>query len=364
MHKLDSHRAPLVRSFLIALVYLIAGFLWITFSDGIAEALFNTPEGLSVAQTYKGILFVLVTAIILFALLYRQLKTDRQMLSLNTEQQQEIQRLNQFRENVIERANIWINVLDTEGRVVLWNRAAEDISGYRREEVIGIDELWNWLYPDPEIRESILQRVSEILRDEGEVVGFETCIRTKRGSERLISWNSRSLRDDQNIIIGSIAIGQDVTDIRRAEETLRKRDRQLGNLMDSLPGMAYRCCYDEHWTMLFVSSGCLDLTGYEPDELLHNRKVSFASLVADDFNDRLVADVEAAIGSAEPYSLEYPLERKDGEKVWVWERGRAVVDGNDLVLEGIIIDVTERKTLEQQLSKLAAGNSGTGHCET
>ena len=354
MKKMDIHRAPLFRAFLTSLVYLLAGCLWIALADGLVDAGSTAPATLSLAQSYKGFLFVLVTAVILFVVLYRQLKHDRRMLSLHSRQQQEILRLNQFRESVIERANIWINVLDTDGRVVLWNRAAEEISGYTRDEVMETDDLWVWLYPDAEIRESILQRVSEILRDEGEVVGFETCIRTKEGRERTISWNSRSLRDDQSAIIGSIAIGQDITDIRRAEQTLRMRDRQLGNLMDNLPGMAYRCCYDEHWTMLFASSGCRDLTGYDPDELLHNRVVSFASLIDEGFNDRVVADVESAIGNAEPYALEYPIQHKDGKTVWVWERGRAVVDGDDLVLEGIIIDVTDRKSLEAELSQLAS----------
>ncbi|HAC27004.1 MAG TPA: diguanylate cyclase, partial [Marinobacter hydrocarbonoclasticus] len=45
---------------------------------------------------------------------------------------------------------------------------------------------------------------------------------------------------------------------------LRRRERQLTVLMDNLPGMAYRCLPDEDWTMLFVSAGCADLTGYQP----------------------------------------------------------------------------------------------------
>lgn len=360
MERLKGQRTPLRRALCVGLSYLLIGWLWITFSDAVVARWFEDSQALSMAQTYKGVLFVLVTGLALFFIILRQLSKDRALLSLHAEQREEILRLNQFRESVIERANIWIDVLDTEGRIVLWNRAAEEISGYSREEVINSDRAWSLLYPDQHVREGILARVEETLRDEGELFGFETCILTKQGEERSISWNTRSLRDADHEIVGSIAIGQDVTDIRQAEDQIRRRDRQLITLMDNLPGMAYRCLYDEHWTMKFVSSGCADLTGYEPGELIDNRLVSYASLIKGEENDRLMTAVEAAIANAEPFSMEYSIERKDGQKIWVWERGRSVVDDDELVLEGIIIDITDRKVLEDELSELATRDALTG----
>lgn len=360
MERLKGQRTPVRRALWVASSYLLIGWLWITFSDAVVARWFDDSQALSMAQTYKGGLFVLVTGVALFVIILRQLSKDRTLLSLHAEQREEILRLNQFRESVIERANVWIDVLDTEGRILLWNRAAEEISGYSREEVINSDKAWSLLYPDQKIRDEIRGRVLEIFNDEGELVGFETCILTKQGKERLISWNARSLRNADDEIVGSIAIGQDVTDIRQAEDQIRRRDRQLVTLMDNLPGMAYRCLYDEHWTMKFVSSGCADLTGFGPDELIDNRLVSYAGLIQGDENDRLMAEVEAAIANAEPFSLEYPIERKDGQKIWVWERGRSVVDDDDLVLEGIIIDITDRKALEDELSELATRDALTG----
>ena len=360
MDKLKGRLAPLRRSLWVVSVYLLAGGLWVTFSDYLAEQWFPDPEVLSRVQTYKGILFVVVTSLVLFVALMRQLSSDRSMLSLQHRQREEIRDLNQFRESVIERANVWISVLDPMGRVVLWNKAAEEISGYRREEVLGADEIWPWLYPDTDDRARIRARAEEILQDKTEVVGFESLITTRSGSQRLISWNSRSLRNDEGEIVGSIAIGQDITGIREAETIIRQRERQLSTLMDNLPGMAYRCRYDEHWTMLFVSSGCLELTGYEPEELINNKRVSFAELIADGADEENLRAVESAIGNAEPYSLEYAIVRKDGRRIWVWERGRAVEGNGDLLLEGIILDISDRKALENELAELATLDPLTG----
>ena len=64
----------------------------------------------------------------------------------------ELRRLSQFRESVIDNAHVWIDVLDEKANVVVWNKAAEAISGYSREEVIGRDKIWEWLYPDEKYR--------------------------------------------------------------------------------------------------------------------------------------------------------------------------------------------------------------------
>ena len=66
MNSLNENRTPLRRAGWVAVVYLIAGFAWIAFSDTLAEAWFPDPKTLSVIQTWKGSFFVLITGVILF----------------------------------------------------------------------------------------------------------------------------------------------------------------------------------------------------------------------------------------------------------------------------------------------------------
>ena len=55
--------------------------------------------------------------------------------------------------------------------------------------------------------------------------------------------------------------------LRQSEELAQKSERRLNTLLNHLPGMAYRCLNDQHWTMQLVSQGAEVLTGYHPDEL-------------------------------------------------------------------------------------------------
>ncbi|WP_166268700.1 sensor domain-containing diguanylate cyclase [Marinobacter caseinilyticus] len=353
-------RSPLKRSMWIVLAYLIAGVIWITFSDAMVKAWFTDPDLLTRVQTYKGLAFVVATAVVLLFVLLPQFRQEQKRSLNHQHQREEIRLLSQFQQNVIDNASVWINVLDPQAHVLLWNKAAEKISGYPSHEVIGGDDIWAWLYPDESYRAEITALAGAILTDNQEVEDYETRIVTREGLTRIISWNSRCIFDAEGVLVGSIAIGMDVTDKHEAQSGLKARERQLTTLMDNLPGMAYRCLYDEFWTMKFISSGCLELTGYEPKELLDNRDKAFVDLIFSEDNAEVIRAVEEAIAGAESFSLEYRLIRKDGRLVWVWERGRAVEDNGELVLEGIILDMSERKALEQELSRLATHDTLTG----
>jgi PAS domain S-box-containing protein len=138
---------------------------------------------------------------------------------------------------------------------------------------------------------------------------------------------------------------------RRAEDELRESQRQLSTLMSNLPGMAYRCANDDDWTMEFVSEGCVALTGYQPGDLVGNRITSYAELIAPDDRDVVRHAVEEGLAARRPFELSYRIRTAAGNERWVWERGRGVwSDSGELVaLEGLIADLTERKSLEDQL---------------
>lgn len=352
--------SPLRRALIIGMTYALVSALWITGSDHALGLLVRDPDLLTSVQTYKGWGFVAVTSLLLFMLIYRQFRRYRQALQINEEQAAAIHDLSQFRETIIDSASTWINVLDPDGRVVVWNQAAEKISGYAREEVLGNDRIWAWLYPDEDYRNEIFEVASAIVEKGLDVSGFESRIRTRQGLIRDISWNSRRFFAPDGSVAGAITIGQDITDQRLMESQAHDNERQLKTLMDNLPGMTYRCLFDDTWTMKFVSDGCRAITGYAPDELLDNRVVTFPELLSDEDNEKGSRIVEQAIAHGEPYAIEFAVTRRDGQQIWVWEKGRSVEVEGQLMLEGIMLDITDRKRLERELARMATHDSLTG----
>ncbi len=121
---------------------------------------------------------------------------------------------------VMDSTAMWLNILDKDARVVLWNKGAEEISGYREEEVLGRDDIWELLYPEEEYRNQIFSKALEIINQGSEVVNLETTIRCKDGTGRVISWNSHEIRDDNGEMAGSLALGRDVTEIHARNQKL------------------------------------------------------------------------------------------------------------------------------------------------
>ncbi len=123
-----------------------------------------------------------------------------------------------FRDSIIENANVLIAVLDPKGTIEVWNKAAEIITGYSADEVIGRKDIWKKLYPDTTYRHSLTQKISEVISLHNSFENIETTIQTKNGEQRILSWNTQQIGN--NGVYHEIAIGRDITEQRRAEEAL------------------------------------------------------------------------------------------------------------------------------------------------
>jgi diguanylate cyclase (GGDEF)-like protein/PAS domain S-box-containing protein len=129
---------------------------------------------------------------------------------------------------------------------------------------------------------------------------------------------------------------------------LQDRERMLDSLMDNLHGMVFCCLYDDPWSMVFVSHGCFELTGYEPNALLHNQWVSYQSITFEQDRGWVRESIDAAVRLGERYDVEYRIVHADGRLRWVRERGSPLYNerGEVDALEGFIQDVSQHKRSE------------------
>jgi PAS domain S-box-containing protein len=118
-----------------------------------------------------------------------------------------------------------------------------------------------------------------------------------------------------------------------------------------LPGFLYRCANNKNWTMKFISDGCTDITGYEPEEFIENKKIAFNDIIHPDYRKPIRKKWQRLLTEKKYFEFEYPIITKKKDVRWVWERGKGIYSdkGKLLYLEGFITDITERKNTEAML---------------
>ena len=147
---------------------------------------------------------------------------SQQEVAVRRRASEAIRMLGQFSDSIVENVNVWLNVLDTKLNIVMWNKVAEEISGYSREEVVGHGKIWEWSYPTEEYRNAITAKSATLVEKDETLEYFETRMRCKNGETKTMLWNTRSVVDEKGTVYGAITFGYDITDRKRAEEALEK----------------------------------------------------------------------------------------------------------------------------------------------
>lgn len=177
------------------------------------------------------------------------------------------------------------------------------------------------------------------------------------GKREWIRWQNSPWRDFDGTIKGIIIFTEFITERKESEELIKESQAKLSTLLENLPGMVYGCNNDPDWTMNFVSNGAIELTGYTPEEFLTgNDPVSFKKITHPDDVDYVWRKIGEALENQEIFEIQYRIFTKNGDIKFLFERGQGVFDKNGkmLSLEGIILDVSKQKAIEDRLRKSEA----------
>ena len=141
-----------------------------------------------------------------------------------------------------------------------------------------------------------------------------------------------------------------------AEAALGEHQEDLSLLMSNLPGMVYRYIDDKDRTIVFASEGCFPLLGYSSEDLVEKKKITLAQLIHPEDRRYVLEEVETARKGNKPFQILYRILTSSGEEKWIWEQGRksSYEKGELPVVEGFLIDVTQRKEADEALAHLGA----------
>jgi two-component system cell cycle sensor histidine kinase/response regulator CckA len=246
----------------------------------------------------------------------------------------------------LDTAEVILLKLDTDGRIALMNRYGCSVLGWPADELLGRD--WVETCLPARIQGALRQKFHNLLRGDLSIV--ENPILTRSGEERLIEWRNTVLRDDEGQVVGTLSSGTDITERSLAVEALRTaEERTRFVLQNANVGV---------WDMDYTTGV---LRWSETMEAQYGLLPGTFGGTFDAFVERIHPDDRAivleAIGKAMTSGVDFSVLNRtiwlDGTVRWLSGVGRILLgERNEPVRAvGISLDVTERRTLEQQFQQ-------------
>ncbi|NKE73397.1 PAS domain S-box protein [Candidatus Manganitrophus noduliformans] len=167
----------------------------------------------------------------------------------------------EFSENLIQTANVMILSLDTEGRIDIFNKAAEKITGYTLSELKG--KNWFETLVPRDRYPSVWEYFTQVVEG-GMPKAFENPILTKTGEERYILWQNNQVKVDGKVV-ATISFGNDITERKKAEEALRAEHAFREAIEEAMP--AGVMVVDSTGRQTYVNQSFCEMVGWSAEEL-------------------------------------------------------------------------------------------------
>jgi len=244
---------------------------------------------------------------------------------------------------LIENASDLITILEPNGVIRYESPSIERILGYRPEELVGCN-AFELIHPDDVARIQIIFQKG--LRQCGAIPCGEFRFRHKDGSWRVFEAIGKNLLNDP-AVHGIIANSRDITERKKAEETLRQSEERFSITFEYAPiGMALGAL-DGSW--LKANRAMCELVGYTAEEL---SRMTFRDIThPDDMQACLEYLPQLLAGKCHTYQLEKRYLHKGGHTIWVLASVSLVRDANGQPLHVIVQsqDITDRKQTEERI---------------
>jgi PAS domain S-box len=207
----------------------------------------------------------------------------------------------------------------------------------------------NWrslLHPDDVIRAEKEIQESLTRKDKGFDIEFR--IRTKNGDYRYIHGRGKVVAwDNEGNPCRMVGSHIDITDRKRMESALLDSEEKYRLLAEKSRDLIFMLRLPE-WKYEYISPSVLEITGYTQEEFYRNpdllrRCIAPHSL---EYFEKAYKDL---LNGIIPETYEFQIITKSGELKWVSQRNSPITDksGTITALQGIVTDITERKTSEE-----------------
>ena len=232
-----------------------------------------------------------------------------------------------------------------DGTTISWNKAAEQLYGYTKDEMIGRDIS---IIIPPERQEEMREIITRIKNGDS-ANNIETLRVCKAGRVIDVAVTVSPITNEAGIVIGASTIGRDIS-VRKAEERLLESEERYRTIVENMKIGVYRSTGDPKGRFVWGNTSLLDILGYPTFDTL--RQIDVADLFAEpQGREKFLADLRQ---SGFVMNREIYLKRADGRHICVRVTALAKFNpaGDIEFINGTVEDITEHKQDSSELQIL------------
>jgi PAS domain S-box-containing protein len=326
----------------ITVIYVVIASLWLLVSGKLVRLLVNDPATLIYVESMIGWAFIAVTALMLFVLIRRSLT------GFECSAEEAHLREAKYRE-FVESANSIIMRRDIAGRILFFNKFAQDFFGYGEEDILGRSVLGSIVPEMDESGRNLANMIEEIGRHPERYANNENENMRRNGERVWIAWTNKPIRNAQGQIVEVLCIGNDITERRRMEKALKESEEKFSKAFYHAPLLMALSNIDDG-TYVEVNDKFLHVSGFSREEALGKTSLQLGCILP---NERAkLIEMLKARGCVE--GMELTLITKDKRPVQCLYNGEVINTGTQPRLLSIIQDITDRKRAEEERETLEA----------
>ena len=277
-------------------------------------------------------------------------------------------------------------IIGKDHLIIYWNKALEELSGIKSEEVVGTGQQWRAFYKTerPSMADLLVDKFqkeiprwyagkfikSKLIAGAYEATDFFPEL-GKKG--RWLRFTAAVIRNSKGAVIGAVETLEDITPAKRAEEALlraheeleikvKERTQKLAKankalkettdhlslILEFLPIVSYTCNADENLTITFVSNRVKEITGYTPAQFTDD-PAFWQDHIHPDEQKEILKELKSATHKG-IYQFEYRFQAADGSYRWFSDHRHLIKPGNRSrrYMVGAWQDITEDRRVRQE----------------
>jgi len=202
----------------------------------------------------------------------------------------------------------------------------------------------------PDDLEEIISELNRQIQNDSNSFYQEFRALTSSGEVRWLASSVWIGRDEDGVVTNVEGIALDITDRKKMEMALAESERRFREMADALPQPIFEC--DLQGNVTFANQTAFDLYGYAREDL--DKGISIFQVFAYEDRENMMKNFQKSLTDDRVFTYEYTGLKKEGTTFHFIVYSRPIIrDGRPVGLRGSIVDITDRKRVEENIKQLA-----------